>query len=117
MKGIPEQIQTWLDGREWEENDIGMSGSRVLTAEDRVLKIQRVSPEADNEYRGCRWLAHKIPVPEILAYEIVGDKACCLMTRVCPMFLRTGTGSADLLIWEKQERQTAGRILRSATEA
>ena len=95
MKGIPEQIQTWLDGREWEENDIGMSGSRVLTAEDRVLKIQRVSPEADNEYRVCRWLAHKIPVPEILAYEIVGDKACCLMTRVCPMFLRTGTGSAD----------------------
>ena len=44
MKGIPEQIQTWLDGREWEENHIGMSGSRVLTAEDRVLKIQRVSP-------------------------------------------------------------------------
>ena len=47
MKGIPEQIQTWLDGREWEENHIGMSDSRVLTAEDRVLKIQRVSPEAE----------------------------------------------------------------------
>lgn len=75
MKGIPEQIQTWLDGREWEENHIGMSGSRVLTAEDRVLKIQRVSPEADNEYRVCRWLAHKIPVPEILAYEIVGGQS------------------------------------------
>lgn len=79
---LPDQIRTAIEGRAYEKNNIGMSGSQVFLFEDMVLKIQNVSKETENEVRVCKWLRGKLPVPEIIEYTVAEDKAYCLMTRI-----------------------------------
>lgn len=79
---LPDQIRTAIEGRAYEKNNIGMSGSQVFLFEDMVLKIQNVSKETENEVRVCKWLRGKLPVPEIIEYTVVEDRAYCLMTRI-----------------------------------
>ena len=92
---IPNTIRRLMEGRSFEENHIGMSDSRVLMAEDLVLKIQRPSPETENECKVCRWLDRRIPVPEILACEISDGMAYTLMTRMKGKMLCDETYMAD----------------------
>lgn len=79
---LPDSIRKIVKGKEYRENHVGMSDSRVFMFDDIVLKIQAYSRETDNEYMVCNWISRRIPVPQILAYEVHDEKAYCLMTKV-----------------------------------
>lgn len=79
---LPDGIRNIVEGKEYRENHVGMSASRVFLFDDMVLKIQAYSGETDNEYMVCNWLSGRIPVPRILAYEVHDEKAYLLMTRM-----------------------------------
>jgi aminoglycoside phosphotransferase len=79
---LPNSIKELIDGKSFEVNKVGMSDSSVYMFDDMVLKIQNHSRETDNEYTACQWLSQRIPTPRILVYEVVDEKAYCLMSRV-----------------------------------
>lgn len=78
---LPESIHKLITDESYETDDIGMSGSSVLVFADKVLKIQERSRESENEYRMMAWLQGKLPVPQVLAYEVVGDTSYLLMSK------------------------------------
>lgn len=84
MKNIwlPDPIRSAIEGRAYEKDNTGMSGSEIFLFEDMVLKIQDVSRETENEVSVCDWLGGRLPVPRILEYIVRGNKAYCLMTRI-----------------------------------
>ncbi|NBI07716.1 hypothetical protein [Senegalia massiliensis] len=49
---------------------------------DKVLKIQTLSDESENEYHVMEWLQGKLPVPKILGFERDKKKTYILMTKV-----------------------------------
>lgn len=79
---LPDKIKSLLNDEKYIVDDVGMSASTVILLEDKVLKIQEMSEEAENEYHFMEWLQDKLPVPEILEYQIVEDRAYLLMTKV-----------------------------------
>ena len=78
---LPEKIHKWISDEAYRADEIGMSGSSVLIFEDKVLKIQDRSKESENEYRMMLWLQKKLPVPQVLAYEIVDQESYLLMSK------------------------------------
>lgn len=79
---LPEPIRRRVAGKQFEQNEIGMSDSKVLVFDDMVLKIQEKSEETKNEVNACRWLRGRLPVPEILEYTVFEGTAYCLMSRI-----------------------------------
>ena len=79
---LPESIAVLLSGEDYAENDIGMSGSRVLMYRDKVLKIEPWGEQPRSESEMLRWLRGKVPVPQILAEETVEGIRYLLMSRV-----------------------------------
>ncbi len=79
---LPESIRQIISNETYRTDEIGMSESSVLIFADKVLKIQKHSREAENEHRMMEWLQSRIPVPQALAYEIVGDTSYLLMSRI-----------------------------------
>lgn len=82
MNRLPDAIKSIVHDKPYEENNVGMSDSRVLMFDDMVLKIQAASEEAENEVRVSRWLQGRIPVPRIEAYCTEDEEAYCLMSRI-----------------------------------
>lgn len=82
MSSLPPSISRLLTGGSFQKDAIGKSGSTVLLFSDKVLKIQPDSDDARREYALLRWLQGKLPVPEILAWEIFEGRVFLLMTRV-----------------------------------
>lgn len=78
----PERIEELVHGEPYTRNEVGMSGSQVFMYSDKVLKIQKRSPETDNESEVIRWISGRIPVPRILACETQDGWSYCLMSRV-----------------------------------
>lgn len=78
---LPENIRILISDEVYKTDDIGMSDSSILLFDDKVLKIQECSEEAENEYRMMTWLQGKLPVPRILAYEIMENQSCLLMSK------------------------------------
>ena len=79
---LPDSIRSAVNGKKYEENQIGMSGSKVLVFDDMVLKIQKASMETENEVRVCNWLKGRLPVPEIIEYCVSAEISYCLMSRI-----------------------------------
>lgn len=79
---LPEKIQNLIIGEEYRTDEIGESGSSILLFQDKVLKIQKCSREADGEYRMMKWLHDKLPVPRILAYETMNDQTFLVMSKI-----------------------------------
>ena len=79
---LPENIRQIIAGETYKTDEIGMSGSSVLVFADKVLKIQECSRESENERRMMKWLQGKLPVPQVLACETVGDMSYLLMTKI-----------------------------------
>ncbi len=79
---LPEQIQHCLEDAVSTLDTIGCSQSQVLLYPDKVLKVQPVGEEAQDEHRMLSWLHGKLPVPEILAYEEMDGTSYLLMTRL-----------------------------------
>lgn len=79
---LPESIRALVSEEAYAENDIGMSGSRVLMYRDKVLKVEPWDEQPQAESAMLRWLRGKLPVPEILAEEIQGGVRWLLMSRM-----------------------------------
>ena len=82
MIHLPDSIKKHIDCKAFKLDDIGMSGSQVLIFDDMVLKIQPNSPEARTECEMMSWMRRRVPVPEIIAHEIMNEQSFLLMSHV-----------------------------------
>lgn len=62
---LPMRIQSVIGQRKHQIDTIGLSGAGIYIYDDLVLKIQKNSPEAENELKMLAWLDKKLPVPKI----------------------------------------------------
>lgn len=83
MTNLPEKIKKYLPDEAWQMDHIGMSDSSVLLFRDMILKVQKNTKEAENEYRMMRWLDGRLPVPKVYAREVLEGTSYLLMSR-CP---------------------------------
>ncbi len=81
MKQLPECIKKYLSNEAYETDHIGMSDSSILLFKDRVLKVQKNTPEAENEYRMMRWLNGRLPVPTVYTHEVRENTSYLLMSK------------------------------------
>lgn len=79
---LPNKIETIIADKAYQLDAIGMSDSQVLLFDDMVLKIQQESDEARTERTMMDWLSGKLPVPTLLAHEVLDGKSFLLMSRV-----------------------------------
>lgn len=78
---LPEAIQRKLEDQTFQTDELGMSGAAVRLYPHQVLKIQPATEEAENEANMLRWLTGKVPVPQVLAYEVKDGTSYLLMER------------------------------------
>lgn len=81
MMQLPMKIRKLIANEEYKTDDIGKSDSSVLIFKDKVLKVQKCSEESENEYNMMLWLKGKLPIPNVLAYEVADDKSYMLMSK------------------------------------
>ena len=79
---LPQSIRNQIEGKEYQIDKTGMSGSRILLFSDMVLKVQRKSRETEQELSMMEWLQDRLPVPGILAKEEAGEEQFLLMSRL-----------------------------------
>ena len=82
LKNVPVKIKNLLDGKTFTVDEIGMSGNQVFIFEDMVLKIENASEAVSEQIKIMRWLEGKLPIPKVLAYEVVGEKSYLLMSKI-----------------------------------
>lgn len=82
MLKLPEKIKSLIREEEYSFDDVGMSDSTVVLLHDKILKIQAINEEAENEYHVMKWLQDKLPVPQVLGFERDDRKTYLLMTKV-----------------------------------
>lgn len=80
---IPDKIKQYLPDEGYRLDQIGMSDSSVLLFRDRILKVQKNTKEAENEYRMMEWLHDRLPVPKVYARELQDNMSFLLMSK-CP---------------------------------
>ena len=95
---LPDSIRKHLTEADYSLDHIGCSSAQVMMFSDRVLKIEKDCNISANEYHMMRWLQGKLPVPEVIAAEKVGDTRYLLMSRI------GGTYLCDDAILDDQER-------------
>lgn len=79
---VPSKIKSFIDKKPFTVDDIGMSGNQVLIFEEMVLKIEDSSNAMQKQVEMMQWLEGKIPVPQVLAYEVENEKSYLLMSRM-----------------------------------
>lgn len=79
---LPKEIRNMIAHQEYEVDNIGMSGSKILMFADKVLKVQQETAETESECAMLKWLAGKLPVPKILCQVSWDSKNYLLMSRV-----------------------------------
>lgn len=82
MLDIPDKIKRELKNKVYEIDSVGMSGGNIYLFNDKVLKIQDNSDEANHEVQAMQWLEGRISVPKVIIHECSGKKSYLLMTRV-----------------------------------
>ena len=97
---LPESIKNELKNLTCKVDDIGMSGSGIFLFSDKVLKVQDDSEEAANEVQAMQWLAGRLSVPKVIAYEQEEGKSYLLMTRAA------GRMACDKCYMENPEKLT-----------
>ena len=79
---LPENIKLLITGKQYQANDIGMSGAQVRVFDDCVLKIAPYQQKNEDTVSVMRWLEGRLPVPKVLCYERDPEYQYLLMTRV-----------------------------------
>lgn len=82
QKSLPDSIFKLVDGKAYKLDNIGMSGSKIMTFEDSVLKVSGFQRENEETVRMMKWLEGKIPVPKVIAYEKDDEQQYLLMSKV-----------------------------------
>ena len=79
---IPENIKKLIDGKTYDSDSIGMSGSQIMIFDDSVLKIVKCRKENEDTVQMMRWLEGKIPAPKVIRFEADSDWQYLLMSKV-----------------------------------
>ena len=79
---MPESIAGILGNASGTTDDLGKSGARVFLYADYVLKVRSAGRWETADTRILRWLAGKLPVPEVAAHEVRDGLDWLLMTRI-----------------------------------
>lgn len=79
---LPEKIRSFIDGRKYTTDRVGMSGGNVILFDDMALKIEKQSRETENSYEIMKWLEGKLPVPGIISHEVENGIDYMLMTKI-----------------------------------
>lgn len=114
---IPSKIKAMIDKKPFTIDDIGMSGNQVLIFDNMVLKIEDSSTSMAEQVQMMQWLEGKIPIPHVLAYEVLNGKSFLLMSRIdgkmsCdiyylehPHVLLKALASGLKMLWEVDVRE------------
>lgn len=81
-KKFPNSIMKIIADKEYNENNIGKTDSKVYIFDDMVLKVQKQINEARNEYYITQKVSNNVPVPKIIEYKEENDFSYTLMSRV-----------------------------------
>lgn len=79
---IPQAIKDLIGNQSYEIDDIGHSGSTVLTFENMVLKIEQHTSNIDEAVENMRWMGKRVQVPRVIRYEVVDGQSYLLMSKV-----------------------------------
>lgn len=79
---LPEELQKMVAGQPFRLDNVGLSGSRVLLFEDKVLKIRPAAGGTRSEHTMMRWLDGKLPVPRCLYHTVENGVSYLLMTKI-----------------------------------
>lgn len=79
---IPDKIKKLLQGKAYCPDKVGMSGANVICFDDMVLKLEETCESAENEHRMLKWLAGRLPVPEVLCFVQEKNTNYLLMSRM-----------------------------------
>ena len=79
---VPSKIKALIADKPFTVDDVGMSGNQVLIFEDMVLKIEDDSTAVQKQVEMMQWLEGKVPVPQVLAYEVENEKSYLLMSKI-----------------------------------
>lgn len=79
---VPSKIKSLIADKPFTVDDVGMSGNQVLIFEDMVLKIEDDSIFMQKQVEMMQWLEGKVPVPQVLAFEVENEKSYLLMSRM-----------------------------------
>ena len=82
ISSFPETITAHIADKPYTVDDIGRSGSVIYLFDDCVLKVEPHSEETERIVSMMRWLAGKVPSPEVIAFETDGEKDYLLMSRL-----------------------------------
>ena len=79
---FPPKINQFITDKTFTIDEIGLSGNQVLIFEDMVLKIEDDATAMNEQIVLLRWLDGKLPVPKVLAYEVLDGKCYLLMSKI-----------------------------------
>ena len=79
---FPAKIKLLIMDKPFTVDEIGLSGNQVLIFEDMVLKIEDDVVAVNEQVQLLQWLNGKLPVPKVLAYEVLNGKSYLLMSRI-----------------------------------
>lgn len=79
---LPQELKILLGNSSFEVDTVGLSGSRVMLFDDRVLKIQPDSPESKTEFTMMTWLSDKLNVPKCIYHSVEDGMDFLLMSRI-----------------------------------
>ena len=82
INGLPENIRRQVENSEYNVDNIGLSASSTILFGDKVLKIQEINEETENEHAMMEWLNGKLPVPQVLGFEHQDGKNYLLMSKI-----------------------------------
>ena len=82
MIEIPDKIKSILASSDYSSDTVGMSEASILLFDDKVLKIDRVCDESENERDVMLWLKDKLPVPEVICHETYNGRSYLLMSKL-----------------------------------
>ena len=82
MIEIPGKIKSILGSSVYNSDTVGMSEASILIYEDKVLKIDRICEESENERNTMLWLKDRLPVPEVICHEKYNGHSYLLMSKL-----------------------------------
>jgi aminoglycoside phosphotransferase len=110
---LPEALRRVLPAARWEAVSHGKSGAQVWRSSRFVLKVQdRTSAETGRplhaELLRLRWLAGRLPVPEVVGYEVLPGREYLAMKRLPGIALH----HPDALVHPQRVTELLARALR-----
>ncbi len=94
---IPKSIRKIVGNKKFVVDNVGMSGSTIMTYDNMVLKIEKHNYKTEKTINMMRWLDGKLPVPRVICHEIADGMSYLLMSRI------TGKMSCDKYYLERPD--------------